>query len=240
MKITIPLTKQHDCTIDIRPSGRAKYLRLKIDREGQVQVVLPKHYSVQQAEAFAVSKKAWIAKTLQSIQQHPVEPLCLPHQLTLPLVNETWHIHYQKTDESCLRYSWDNANCQIQFTGMVDNEPLVFECLDIWLKATGKRCLPELLEQVSSETGLDYNRVTIRKQKTRWGSCSSRKSINLNCKLLFFPERVVRYVMVHELCHTLEMNHSTRFWSLVEKHDPEYRSHEVILKQSHRYVPRGI
>ena len=75
-----------------------------------------------------------------------------------------------------------------------------------------------------------YGRITIRNQKTRWGSCSSKGNLNFNCLLMLAPEEVVDYVVVHELCHRIEMNHSEKFWKEVEKILPDYRERREWLK----------
>jgi predicted metal-dependent hydrolase len=86
-------------------------------------------------------------------------------------------------------------------------------------------------------TGLTYNRLSIRSQKTRWGSCSSRGNISLNDQLLFLPADAVEYLMIHELCHTRHLNHSKAFWTLVQTHCPDYRTHEKLLRRSQGLVP---
>ena len=78
--------------------------------------------------------------------------------------------------------------------------------------------------------GVDYGHVTIRCQKTRWGSCSSKGNLNFNCLLMLAPEAVRDYVVVHELCHRREMNHSPRFWAEVERVLPGYRVPRQWLK----------
>jgi len=78
--------------------------------------------------------------------------------------------------------------------------------------------------------GVDYGRITIRTQRSRWGSCSSRGNISFNCLLMLAPAEVRDYVVVHELCHRLEMNHSKAFWSQVERVMPDYRRPKAWLK----------
>jgi hypothetical protein len=80
--------------------------------------------------------------------------------------------------------------------------------------------------------GVDYGRITIRHQKTRWGSCSSTGNINYNCLLMLTPDEIQDYVVVHELCHRLYMDHSQRFWSEVERVLPDYRQRRKWLKDN--------
>ena len=92
--------------------------------------------------------------------------------------------------------------------------------------------LPEKVSRFAQQLGVSYGRITIRSQRTRWGSCSAKGNLNFNCLLMLCPEEVQDYVVIHELCHRKEMNHSTAFWSEVEKHCPDYRIHRKWLKDN--------
>ncbi len=91
--------------------------------------------------------------------------------------------------------------------------------------------IPERVQYFSKIVGVDYGRITIRNQKTRWGSCSSKGNLNFNCLLMLTPPEVIDYVVVHELCHRKEMNHSKAFWSEVEKVIPDYKRWVKWLKE---------
>ena len=93
------------------------------------------------------------------------------------------------------------------------------------------------LECLSGETGLRYGRVAIKGQQTRWGSCSARGTISLNQDLLFIPPELVRYIMVHELCHTRHMDHSPKFWTLLESFEPGCRALDARMKHARNLVP---
>lgn len=96
--------------------------------------------------------------------------------------------------------------------------------------------IPERVEHFAKIVGVDYGRITIRNQKTRWGSCSSKGNLNFNCLLMLTPPEVIDYVVVHELCHRKEMNHSKAFWSEVEKVIPDYKKRERWLKVEGRRI----
>ena len=91
--------------------------------------------------------------------------------------------------------------------------------------------IPERVRHFAPLVGVTYGRITIRNQHTRWGSCSSKGNLNFNCLLMLTPDHVIDYVVVHELCHRLEMNHSARFWAQVERVLPNYRESLQWLKE---------
>ncbi len=99
-----------------------------------------------------------------------------------------------------------------------------------------KKILPQKVAYYARVLNVDYGRISIRKQKTRWGSCSHEGDLNFNCLLMMTPEAVMDYVVVHELCHRLEMNHSVRFWKLVEKVLPDYKDTKKWLKEQGRLL----
>lgn len=91
----------------------------------------------------------------------------------------------------------------------------------------------ERLDSFAAFYGVTYRRVTIKQVTTRWGSCSKQGNLNFTVKLLHLPERLVDYLLVHELCHLREMNHSSKFWALVEKAIPDYRVCRTELRQNY-------
>ena len=91
--------------------------------------------------------------------------------------------------------------------------------------------IPERVRHFAPLVGVTYGGITIRNQHTRWGSCSSKGNLNFNCLLMLTPDHVIDYVVVHELCHRLEMNHSARFWAQVERVLPDYRESLQWLKE---------
>ncbi len=100
------------------------------------------------------------------------------------------------------------------------------------LRREAKKVIPGRVAFYAKQMGVSYNRISIRHQKTRWGSCSELRNLNFNCLLMLAPAEVLDYVVVHELCHLKEMNHSASFWKEVERVLPNYRKPQKWLKEN--------
>ncbi len=100
------------------------------------------------------------------------------------------------------------------------------------LKTLAAKDLPERVVRLAPRVGVEYNHITIRSQRTRWGSCTGKGNLNFNCLLMLAPPEVRDYVIVHELCHRREMNHSRAFWTLVGTHCTNYRECRKWLKEN--------
>jgi len=131
------------------------------------------------------------------------------------------------------RKDWIEANLQKVAAKKLQMEriPKLTEAEIKKLTLQAKSAIPERVEYYARQIGVNYGRISIRHQRTRWGSCSGKGNLNFNCLLVLAPPQVLDYVVVHELCHLLEMNHSKRFWSLVEETLPDYRGRRKWLRE---------
>lgn len=102
------------------------------------------------------------------------------------------------------------------------------------------KVMPEKVRYYAKKVGVNYGRITIRNQKTRWGSCSAKGNLNFNCLLMLAPDEVQNYVVIHELCHRKEMNHSPKFWAEVEKIMPDYEKYRRWLKENGEDIMRRM
>lgn len=225
----------------IRQSTRVKRVLVQISLTRGLEIVVPPRGLRQKAEDILHNKRSWIEKNrslLFSIQKKYTEKI-LPATIQLPACGDAYTLYYEKTNSTRI-YLQDKRDGTLKITGAVENLPQVFAALKKWLRQKARMHLVPWLQQVSSETGLLYNQVSIRTQSTLWGSCTVAKKISLNSKLLFLPAAIVRYVMVHELCHTVYLNHSARYWKLVSKFEPDFVPHRRTLRNSGQYIPAWL
>lgn len=216
----------------VRSSSRAKRMQLRVLPIGQVEVVLPKRMSRKHVAPFVAQHQVWIKRELDQLaQKFPRSPeldLVLPMQVYLPISGLQLQVLY-----SGLRTCRQENVLTIRAGEKTQQQ----ESLRRWLFNYAKSELPTRFQQVAEPTGLLHGTVRIRRQRTLWGSCTARKNISLNCNLLFLPAELVHYVFIHELCHTIHLNHSRRFWLLVESFLPDYRRLEHELKLASRHIP---
>ncbi len=225
----------------VRESPKAKHVSLKMSITGDLEVIVPKGFDQKRIPEILQSKQRWIERVVRRMvtQQTLVGTDVLaerPNRIALQAIAQTWQVEYQSTNESSVRII-ERSNYRLVLQGDVDNINTCKIALQQWIMGKAKIHLPPWLHQISREVHLPFQQVSIRQQKTIWGSCSVRKTISLNCKLLFLPSSLVRYVLVHELCHTKHLNHSRDFWALVRQHEPDYRSLDVNLRDARYLVP---
>ena len=213
----------------LRVSMRARHARLQIKPFGGLEVVIPARFPRNQVAALVDSHANWARRHLAR-QADLRQSIRLPQALSLAFDNSTTPIHYGDNSTRVAAAGDCIVICAVDQGARIDE-------LSRWIRRRAQESLPPLLDRVSRRTGLDFKRVTIRSQKTRWGSCSSRGNISLNDQLLFLPAATVEYLMIHELCHTRHLNHSRAFWKLVQAHCPGYRDYEAELRKSRNLVP---
>lgn len=126
----------------------------------------------------------------------------------------------------------------LRVSGAVGDPDACRAALRRWLARKAGGRLESMLAAVARDEGLSFSAVAVRAQRTRWGSCSRRGVISLNRHLLFLPPEVVRYVLLHELCHTVRPDHSRRFWEEVRRREPEVERYRRELRAAGRCVPR--
>ena len=159
-----------------------------------------------------------------------------PATVAFAASGEQWRIDYDRTRAQSVRAT-ETRPAIVRLRGPVDRRGEVHAALRRWLRRRARHHLVARLEDLSARHGLPYRRATIRFQRTRWGSCSSRGTISLNARLMFLPPDLVRCVLLHELCHTVHLDHGPRFRALLESLEPDHRVLHRALRHGSRHIP---
>ncbi|MDO4563349.1 MAG: SprT family zinc-dependent metalloprotease [Clostridia bacterium] len=209
----------------IKRSDR-KTLAIYITKHGTVEVRCGKRVPESVIREFVKAKEDWINKHLSRI---------FSQELSTPAVGgKAFYLgaEYPVLEDE-RKSHFDGAAFYVQ-----KGENVLTE-LECFYREQAKETIEQLVRARETEMGLFANRVAITSAKTRWGSCSGKKNLNFPWRIMMLPRHLTEYIVVHELAHLKEMNHSKRFWSVVEQYEPDYRDkktelkrYEKILKQS--------
>ncbi len=155
---------------------------------------------------------------LKTILDNKSEALEIRPEKTLQTL--TFKVVANATQTERLHFRLENNVLRVDYPetlSIADAQPYFWKGITYFLRKEAKRILPARTEELASIYGFKYSSVKIQSSKTRWGSCSTSQNINLSLYLLLAPQHVIDYVILHELCHTVEMNHGERFWALMDK-----------------------
>jgi predicted metal-dependent hydrolase len=202
------------------PRARRYLLRLRAD--GVARVTIPRRGSISAARDFAARNIAWLELQFQRLAVQPKTPVEWKTGTEIFFRGEPVRIEMNPDGAVCLGFE------QIKTpAATADFRPLIQK----HLQQLAARELPPRVMELAALHGLEITRITVRNQKSRWGSCSRRGTISLNWRLIQTPVFVRDYIIRHELAHRRQMNHSNKFWQEVERLCPEYREAERWLKQ---------
>jgi predicted metal-dependent hydrolase len=226
----------------VRISRRARRLSIRVYPDARVEVVAPPTARPREVERFVSAHREWIDdKRAQAVRNRPAPQPFPPASLELRCTGEVFRLHsaggagtHRVTE---MASSDGAAGLRLGGTGEGRSSR---KALRAWLMRAARVRLEPRVAALAKACGVRYERVSIRRQRSRWGSCSARGTISLNCCLLFQRPEVVDYLIVHELMHVSHMNHSARFWQAVERHCAAWRELDRELVQGWRYVPRWV
>lgn len=210
---------------------RSKHIRLSIQSDGSLRVSAPNSVSHAKIQQFIASQQNWIKKQVQKQAN------------TLTLETDQYVYIFGK------KYQKELSSPPKHPLGVfIQDQTLVISTLQIrrgpltkqekhdsriqrFLKKTARHYITQRTQYQAKKMNLTFGTITLRKQKTRWGSCSSDGNLSFNWQLVHFEPKIIDYVIIHELAHRVHMNHSAQFWALVAKYDGNYKQHMSVLKK---------
>lgn len=226
----------------VRKHPRSRSIRLKLCPQRGLQLVVPPHFPVNTALSVVNRHRAWIEKTWAQVtsQQGTYGDFSDLSHLSLLAIDETWQLVHEVSASTLKEVTKaSGAITQVDTHALSLRGPSLAakKKLQRWLHVYAEKHLLARLALLSQRVNLPYASASVRMAKTRWGSCSSQKKIMLNVKLLFLPRELVDYVLLHELCHTVHMNHAPSFWQLLAQVNPACQTLRKQLNQANTYIP---
>jgi len=220
----------------IRESRRARRLILQLLPPYTLELVVPRGTRPREIEAFLTENRAWLERArLEMRSRYPEAQRGLPERVELTAIGRRWRVEY--LHDAKVRPRRRVYHDRLQLTVPRANHRAASQLLRQWLMSEARQHLKSWLWREAEAMGLTPAKVQIRTQRTRWGSCSGKGTISLNAGLLFLEPPVARYLLVHELCHLRHLDHSQRYWKLVERFEPGYRALDTALSESWTRVP---
>ena len=201
--------------IVVRNNMRAKHYSLRVVN-GKIIATIPRGGTEREMLLFIDSKRKRLLDMLANNRKRPVL------NENYHLKTHTFELHVFRTRRTNIYVSLKEGKLHIACPEDTDFDheqvqqklwTILFQVIQV----EAKRILPIHVKRLALQHGFVCQGVTVRNARTRWGSCSTKKQINLSISLMFLPENLIDYVILHELCHTVEMNHSKRFWALLDK-----------------------
>lgn len=216
----------------LKRSARAKHVRLKITPDGMVHVTVPMQHQLDSMHQLLAPQSRWILKHLRLLEALTDEHAgLLVTGSTLPFLGRDRQLEIlPSVPEPLISLVGDT----LYLAGPSSEQTDLHIMLHDWYRERAEEMLRERVEKWSRTMRLRARRVTVRDQRTRWGSCSTQGNLNFNWRLIMAPLPVVDYLVVHELMHLREMNHSGRFWTGVARHCPLYEEQRGWLKSNGR------
>lgn len=229
------ITIAGDIKVSLSKHKRSKSLKVWVDHKGKVKATMPYYMPYWTGQLFIKEKESWIIKQLSHVKENIVAPrkLTLANNSTIPYQGKELIINYiiQTKKRIKIEKASDQLLIYISERDKNNNE-LIRKALFSWYKQEAKTLMEQKVNLYAAMYGLRHNKITIRDQKTIWGSCNNKGNLNFSWRIILLPERVADYLVVHEVCHLREMNHSSRFWSLVEQTIPEYKMYRKYLRDN--------
>ncbi len=225
----------------LRVTGWARTTYLRVTLQGALEVIAPRRIGQRTIARLLAQERAWIESALAEAAARrralPPPPVwTVPPAIALPAVGAHWRVTLRPTAARGVRVLADGAGTLV-LAGQIGEATACRQAIQRWLVREGRTHLLPRLAVLSQASGLAYTGATVRLVRSRWGSCSRQGRIALNARLLLLAPPLVDYVLIHELYHTQESNHSPAFWALVGQHCPDCRDRRRALRATGRQLP---
>jgi predicted metal-dependent hydrolase len=216
--------------VEHRSNKKIKRISLVLETKSLITVKTPPKIKAHQIRDIVLHHKDWILNTIHKAPSKNKFDFLVGSKL--PLLGEKYPIKFIEDDKyKNVKIDFKVDHFEIYHNPQIHKEyDQYHDGLKRFYKIHAQKIIDPLFDQLCFQTKLNPENITYRFAKTRWGSCSYKNDISINYMLLQFPLEAILYVVLHELCHIEEKNHSKRFWNLVSLYMPQYKAQEEVLK----------
>jgi predicted metal-dependent hydrolase len=227
-EVTLGISELPVVTVTVRRTSRSGTVRLNVADSGEVVVSAPPRLSGERIDRIVRERGAWLADVIGRIR----------------LLRQATEVDLRRGDPVRLHGRWvptqiqpvagARGGCQLVDGRLVISLPHSgdpYALLHRWYRALARDVIEQRVDEWAARLSLRFGNITIRDQRTRWGSCTQRADLSFNWRLLLAPEWVMDAIIVHELCHIVELNHSSRFWALLDAAYPRHRDASAWLAE---------
>ena len=223
---------------------RRRHVHILVNDQGTLEVRAPWRFSLPKARDVLRENAGWVCETLEAVRERLAQRPRLVTGTRLPLLDGSLRLDVRPQAQidmfECAR-SWrgraERRGTILRISATSLGEDELRALIERWYRREAATHLSARVEHFSPRLGVQPSRVTIRGQRSRWGSCSGKGTVSLNWRLMMVPGALADYVVVHELCHLKHMNHSPRFWAMVGDVIPDYRKHRRDLNALQGRLP---
>lgn len=209
---------------ELRRSRRSRYLRLTITPEKQAVLTMPLGFSEKQALNFLQEKADWVGSQLKTRRKKRVGLLAyLQKKPNLSFYGCKAELSISFTDAKST-ISWDIEKKTVNLS-LNSKHPLEEQIVNL-LRQFAAKVIPPQVHRAAEKYQIEVGRVSVRDQSSQWGSCSGKRTLSLNWRLILLPPELQEYVILHELAHLTHLNHSDAFWNLLKKYDSKTQLHD--------------
>ncbi len=224
-----------DFPVEVVRTGRKRSASIRLEGE-LVKVSVPMTLSDNRIRDLVAKRAPWIKIKLKEQSERPVlRPKEYVSGETFPYLGKNYRLKVLSGDAPSIKLRGGYLQATATKTDK-DPQQTVRSLLERWYRSHAERRLGEKTERLAKVVGVTPNAVVVKNYKSRWGSCSVKNGITYNWRIILAPHRIVDYVVIHELCHLLEHNHSPRYWKHVERHVPDWKDCRDWLRGNHLVI----
>ncbi|MBK1811702.1 M48 family metallopeptidase [Clostridium sp. YIM B02505] len=204
-------------------------------KEDKIIIKCPYNCSKQYLDSLIDKNRAWIEETHKKVMSKKDKKLVCKEGQSVYFMGIPYKIKVIRGATDLLEFNGDEfifTTMSSLFDNNEESEKTRMELMMAWFRKQGTEYLTKRTCDLAKQLGLTINKVYIKNVRTIWGSCSTNNNINYNIRLISMPKEIIDYVIIHELCHLVQRNHSEKFWQLVERIIPDYKQKRSFLKNN--------